>query len=335
MVVGKTATSITISELFEKYSELSILTTVFPEIRNVPCKINSPFRNDNNPSFSIYLDDNRHVRFKDFGDPDCKGSLLDLLCKKWDCSFSQVFDKILNVMQNKEGTDITLKPKHIRMLTRKESSELTKIQVTVRTWQQYDYDYWASYGIGKKWLRYAGIYPISHKIITKKDNETGKPHKYVFPAEKYAYAFTEYKEGKLSLKIYQPFSKRFKWCSCMDASVISLWTKVPEQGDRIIICSSLKDALCISCQLYIPAVAPQGEGYNISMSAANELKRRYKKVFISFDVDKAGIKGAKRLSEITGFPFVVPDLGTEKDFSDYFKSLENKEDFKKLETLFH
>lgn len=97
----------------------------------------------------------------------------------------------------------------------------------------------------------------------------------------------------------------------------------------------MKDALCISCQLHIPAIALQGEGYNLSETAANELKRRYKKVFICFDNDKPGIKDAKSLSKKTGFPFIVPDLGTEKDFSDYYKSLENKEDFKKLETLFH
>ena len=121
----------------------------------------------------------------------------------------------------------------------------------------------------------------------------------------------------------------------MDASVISLWTKVPEDGERIVICSSLKDALCLSCQLHIPAIAPQGEGYNLSNTAIKELKRRFKKVFICFDTDKAGIKDGKLLAQKTGFINVVPDLGKNKDLSDYYKSLENKEDFKQLETLFH
>ena len=336
MIVGKTSTSISIPELFEKYSEVRILTAVFPEITSIPCKICSPFRADNNPSFSIYLDNDKHIRFKDFGESETKGSLLDLLCKKWNCTFNQVFDKILEVMQKQEGSDVEFKMKQIKTLTRKESSELTKIQVKVRPWRDYDLEYWRSYGITKPWLIHAGVYPISHKIITKKDKETGKTSKYIFPSEKHAYCFTEYKEGNLSLKIYQPYNtKGFKWCSKMDASVISLWTKVPEYGDRIIICSSLKDALCISCQLHIPAIAPQGEGYNISETAVNELKRRYKKVFISFDVDDPGIQDAQKLSEKTGFPYIVPDLKGLKDYSDYYKSLENKEDFKQLETLFH
>ena len=337
MTVGKTHSSISIPELFEKYSEIQILLAVFPEVSNIPCRIHSPFRQDNNPSFSIYLDNDRHVKFKDFGDPDCRGGLLDLLCRYWNCTFNQVFDKVLTLMQDhcSEGFGPSVKMQRIKTLTRRESSELTKIEVKVRPWQKYDLEYWESYGIGRKWLKYAEIYPISHKIITKKDKETGSTRRYIFPAMKHAYCFVERKENNLSIKIYQPYSKDFKWCSRMDASVISLWTKVPEYGDRIIIASSMKDALCISANLHIPAIAPQGEGYSISATAVSELKRRYKKVFICYDTDKPGIEDAKKLSEQTGFPYVVPDLGTEKDYSDYFKSLENKEDFKKLETLFH
>lgn len=337
MIVGKTSFSISIPELFEKYSEVSILTTVFPEITSIPCKICSPFRVDNNPSFSIFLDNDKHIRYKDFGESETKGSLLDLLCKKWDCSFYQVFDKILEVMQKQEkNNDVTIKPKQVKLMTRKESSELTKIQVAVRPWRQYDLDYWQSYGITKPWLTHAGVYPISHKIITKKDKETGKTSKFIFPTDKLAYCFTEYKDGNLSLKIYQPYNTRgFKWCSKMDSSVISLWTKVPEYGDRIVICSSLKDALCLSANTHIPAIAPQGEGYSISETAANELRRRYKKVFICFDVDKPGLQDSLKLSEQTGFIRVVPDLKGEKDISDYFKSLENKADFKQLEKYFY
>ena len=336
MIVGKTSSSISIPELFEKYSEISILTTVFPEINSIPCKIHSPFRMDNNPSFSIYLDNNKHIRFKDFGESETKGSLLDLLCKYWNCTFNQVFGKILDVMQEKDSHTVNLKMKQIKTLTRREASELSKIEVKVRPWRDYDLEYWESYGITKPWLVHAGVYPISHKIITKKDKTTGKTSKYIFPSDKLAYCFTEYKDNNLSLKIYQPQNKKgYKWCSKMDASVISLWTKVPEYGDRIIICSSLKDALCISCQLHIPAIAPQGEGYGISQTATDELKRRYKKVFICYDVDAPGIEDAKKLSKQTGFPYIVPDLKGKKDFSDYYKSLENKEDFKQLETLFH
>ena len=332
MVVGKTSSSISKTEVFNKFSETEVLCTVFPEITEIPCLICSPLRTDSNPSFSIYMDNNNHIRFKDYGNTGIQGGLIDLLCKYWNCTFNQCIDKICTLMIKE--SDITIKPKQIRTFTRKESDTLSKLQVTIRPWRDYDYEYWKSYGITRRWLKYAEIYPISYKIITKKDSLTGK--KYVFPTDKYAYCFVERKEGKLQLKVYQPFNKNgFKWCSKMDASVIGLWTKIPEYGDRVIICSSLKDALVISCQLHIPTLCLQGEGYNISDTAIKELKRRYKKIFISFDTDEAGKMDGKKLAERTGFTNVVPDLGTEKDFSDYYRSLKDKEKFKQLQLLFN
>ena len=336
MLIGKTSSSVSLSELFEKYSEAQILSAVFPEINTLPCRINSPFRIDTNPSFGIYLDDNQHVRFKDFGDAEVKGGLFDLLCKYWNCSFTQAYHKILDIIQKFEGADMSFRPKQLKTFTRKESSELTRIQVVVRSWKDYDLEYWNSYGINKKWLQYAEIYPISYKVVIKKDSKNAKSKKYVFPADKLAYVYVERKDGRVQLKVYQPENtKGYKWCSSMDSSVISLWTKVPEKGDKIIIASSMKDALVLSAQLNIPAIAPQGEGYSISKTAQNELKERFDKVYICLDTDEPGKKYARKLAKETGFKNVVPDLGSEKDISDFYKSLENKEDFQKLKELFN
>ena len=333
MIVGKTSSSISRNEIFSKFSESQILSSVFPEITSLPCLMCSPLRQDKHPSFSIYMSNGGHIYYKDHATGE-RGGLLDLLCNYWNCTFNQVLDKLCTILIG--NGEITIKPKQIKTLTRKEADQLSKVQVVVRPWRDYDYEYWASYGVEKQWLKYAEIYPISHKIITKKDSETGKSVKHIFSSDKYAYCFVERKENNLQIKIYQPFNKKgFKWCSKMDGSVIGLWTKIPEYGDRVVICSSMKDALCLSCQCHIPTLYLQGEGYNISETACKELKRRYKKVFICFDTDAPGRKDAEKLSRETGFTNIVPDLGSEKDLSDYFKSLENKEDFKQLEKLFH
>ncbi len=321
------------AELLAQYPETDILAAAFPEITQLPYTMCSPFRKDVTPSFSIFTHNGR-VYFKDFGDSDMHGGLLSLLCMKWNCSFRQVVDHILLLMQGKDKGDIASKPKNFKVLTHKEHTALTEIAVAVRPWKDYDLEYWASYGITKQWLRYAEIYPISHKIVTKRVSKD-KKQKYIFAADKYAYVFVERKEGNLQLKIYQPYNtKGYKWCSKMDSSVVGLWTKIPEFGERVVICSSIKDALVLSCQCHIPTLCLQGEGYNMSQTAIKELKRRYQKVFICFDVDEAGKKDAEKLSKDTGFINVVPDLGHEKDLSDYYKSLEDKTKFKQLETLF-
>ena len=145
----------------------------------------------------------------------------------------------------------------------------------------------------------------------------------MFGADRYAYAYVEHKEGKVTLKIYQPFNKDgYKWSNKHDTSVISLWTKVPEYGEKICICSSLKDALCLWINTGIPALAIQGEGYKMSDTAISELKRRYKQVFILFDNDEAGLIDGEKLSASTGCTnIVLPKFEGGKDISDAFKIL--------------
>ena len=266
MVIGTTSSSISKTEVFSKFSETQILKAVFPEIREIPCLMRSPLRVDRKPSFSIYMTNGGHIAWKDHAESGERGGLMDLLCKYWGCTFNQALDKICQLPELKDN--IILKSKQIKTFTRKEASTNKKIEVKVRPWRDYDYEYWASYGIEKQWLKYAEIYPVAYKIVTKKDPDTGKVARHCFPADEYCYAYVE-------------------------------------------------------------------RNYNLSETAVNELKRRYKKVFICYDTDAPGLKDAEKLAEQTGFINIVPDLKGDKDISDYFKSLDNKEDFKKLETLFH
>lgn len=221
------------------------------------------------------------------------------------------------LITNKE---VTIKGRQLKTFTRKEKNLLTKIQVVVRPWHDYDYEYWESYGIGKKWLKYANVSPISYKIIVKE----GK--KYIFPADKYAYIFPEWKDSILSLKIYQPYNtKGFKWCSKMDSSVWSLWTKIPEKGDNLIIGSSVKDCLNIGCNLHIPAICMQGEGYMPKPQVIEELKSRYKKITVFYDNDfgkekNSGREDSIKLAEMYNLERVeIPEEYGAKDPSDLYK----------------
>jgi DNA primase len=103
--------------------------------------------------------------------------------------------------------------------------------------------------------------------------------------------------------------------------VLGLWAKMPPTGDAVCICSSVKDALCLMANIHIPCICLQGEGYPISDTAAKELKRRFKDVFICLDNDEAGLKDAFKLSESTGFiNVVIPSFDEGKDISDYYRA---------------
>lgn len=324
MAFGTGELSITLEDILAKTTEFEILNYYFM-VDELPIVINSPLREDNKPSFGLYTLDDKKVHYYDFSTKD-KGGLFDLLMKYWGESYKATLMRVWEDLPNFSNTNVklnnTIKKKTYQSL----KSRNIDLQCKVREWRDYDLDYWASYGISLEWLKYADIYPISHKIVIR-DNQ-----RYVFGADKYAYAYVERKEGKITLKIYQPFNKGgYKWSNRHDRSVISLWTKVPEFGDRICICSSMKDALCLWANTGIPSLAIQGEGYGMSDTAINELKRRYKHIYILLDNDEAGLLDAEKLAQTTGFTnIVLPQFNEGKDVSDLFKSLQDPNKFKNM-----
>lgn len=317
--------SISLEEILNKVSEANIAAK-YLDITEIPCVINSPLREDNRPSFGIYSFDGTKVRYIDYATGE-KGGLFDLLSKLWQVPYDKVLERIgqdFNVLKGLKTSIKATEGGYTKIEIKKKSHP--KIEVKIREWRKHDQMYWESYGITLDWLKYADVYPISHKFIVK-DNK-----RYTFGADKYAYAYIERKEGNISVKIYQPFNKNgFKWCTSTDSSVISLWTKVPPEGEKICICSSLKDALCLWSNTGIPAIATQGEGYSMSDTAINELKRRYKKVYVLFDCDEAGLIDGEKLSKQTGFNNVVlPKFEGGKDISDLYHSLQDKQKFKEI-----
>lgn len=312
--------SISLQDLYSKVSEFDIVRYYFG-VNEIPCVIPSPIRVDNSPSFGLYTLDGRKIYWKDLA-RKTSGGLWDLLGEYWNLDYKEVLDRVYKDLPNFITTAMPAKLPKVQ--TVRHYSSATELQCRVRNWGPHDIKYWESFGITLDWLKYADIYPISHKIVIKDDQ------KYTFPADKYAYAYVERKEGKVTLKIYQPYNKDFKWSNKHDSSVISLWTKVPEYGDNIIICSSMKDSLCVWSNVGIPCISTQGEGYSISATAVNELKRRYKQVFILLDNDKAGLEDSKKLANETGFTeLILPDYGA-KDCSDLYKLLQDKKQFREV-----
>ena len=310
-----------------KFNNLSVsegdLLHYYLGIDKIPCVIKSPLRTDNRPSFGLYSLDGIHIYYKDFATLE-EGNTFSLLSKLWCLPFDDTLKKIQkDIVQKSFITINTTSSSH--QITSLNNFTI-KLDVKIRDWRDYDIEYWESYGVTLKWLKWADVYPISHKIITKNGS------KYIFTADKYAYVFVERKEGNVTLKIYQPYNKNgYKWSSKHDRSVVSLWTKIPEYGDIVTICSSLKDALCLSCNTGIPALAIQAEGYTMSDTAIKELKRRYKKQYILLDNDEVGLRDGIKLANQTGFVnLVLPEFEGGKDISDMFKIL-GKEKF--LQTI--
>lgn len=326
MTVGKTSRSISSEDIFSKCTEADIAGTYFG-VSRIPCKMSSPLREDKHPSFGFYVTGTGHIGYKDYATGET-GNIISLLQQYWDCSYTDVLCRLYDDMIGDTGVEIVENRPPIERHSAKITYDKSDIQVHIREWKQYDLDYWGSYGISKTWLEYAKVYPISHTIITKTEDDTQIT--YSIPVDKYSYVYIEKKDDIVQFKIYRPFNTDgFKWFSRMDGSVVSLWTKLPEKGDVVCVCSSLKDALCLWANTGIPAIAVQGEGYSMSDTAIGVLKTRFKHLFVCFDNDEPGLADAVKFSERTGFTNVVlPPFEGGKDISDKFKSLSDKQQFK-------
>lgn len=324
MSFGHVRVSASLEDILNKTTEIDILSFYLGILR-IPCIIHSPLREDKKPSFGLYSLDGKKVYYTDFSTRE-KGSTFDLLSHMWNKSYKEVLEKIYEDIPKFKSNLSIKKYTPCTIECTKEHNSNSDLKCKIREWKDYDIEYWESYGISLKWLKYAEVYPISHKIIIK-DNK-----KYVFNADKYAYVYVEHKENKVTLKIYQPYNQLgYKWSNKHDSSVISLWTKVPKQGDFVCICSSLKDALCLWANTGIPSLAIQGEGYRISNTAVKELKKRFKKIYILLDNDEPGLKLSKKLAEETGFINVIlPEFKEGKDISDLYFTLQDKKEFKKI-----
>ena len=319
MAISKGKSSVSLDDILSKVTEADILSH-YLGVTEVPCIINSPLRQDRRPSFGLYSSDGIRIFYIDLATKD-SGGLFDLLGKMWNCGFKEVLSKINeDISKFCGGASIhSYTPCAVRSTS--SYNKDTDLQCKVRDWRDYDIEYWASYGITLEWLKYAEVYPISHKIVVKDG------HRYVFGADKYAYAYVEHKEGKVTLKIYQPFNKAgYKWSSNVDRSVWSLWTKIPKYGNNLILSSSVKDCLNIMCNLGIPSICLQGEGYLPKPQIMKELKSRYKNIIIFFDNDfnnpnNPGHNDAKRLSEEYNLKMIeIPKEYESKDPSDLYKN---------------
>lgn len=314
---------------YDRVSDFDILSYYFG-IKKIPTRINSPLREDKKPSFGLFTLDGENVRYTDFATGE-KGNMVKLMSLYWNVSYEDALSRIISEIGTKHMPTPIMK---ISKLRSTESGEKhVEIGVKTRDWQQYDLDYWESYGISLPWLKFGDVHPISHVILHHEDG------KMTFGAEKYAYAYIEHKDGIVSVKVYQPFSTIRKWMNNHDSSVWDLWSQLPENGDKLIITSSRKDALCIWENTGIPSLSLQAEGYIPKRHVVEQLKSRFNEVFVLYDNDFQSVENHGRIfgerisREFNIKMLLIPTEYQTKDTSDFCKKYGRKETNKLINKL--
>lgn len=303
--------------VLSEVSDIDLLARYFPKVTEIPMVISSPLRRDVHPSFRFYSPDGSRIRWYDYVTGE-SGGMIDLLQRVLNVGFNDLLAIIKEEIKPLRINNVRQSSKKIRITGTDTSCQ---IRSQMRKWEEYDFKYWESYGVPRRWLLKADIYPISHIFVI---SNTGYIRTVV--ADKYAYTFVERKDGVCSEKVYQPYNQfGMKWRSGHDSSVWDLWTKLPPRGERCIITSSRKDALCIWANSGIPSVSLQGEAIGVKPQVMEELKGRFNEVFVLYDNDLKGEQNygridGKRLAEKFGITQIeIPDMYMCKDISDLYK----------------
>jgi DNA primase len=120
----------------------------------------------------------------------------------------------------------------------------------------------------------------------------------------------------LIYKIYQPSQKNYKFIKVRPYTqgLDQLVYKKP----NLIICSSLKDAMCLrQFNFNVEVIAPDSENTMIKPYVINNLKNKFKKIITLFDNDQAGHTAINKY--LLHYNIHGTYLELEKDLSDAVK----------------
>ena len=302
---------LTLKILLEKISEYDIFKYYVGEFE-LGTAFNSPLREDNNPSFSIFNSD-KGLRFKDFGTGQ-RGDCIEFVCLKFKCKYlealniiSNDFDLGLHTMSFDGPTGNFIGVASGVNIPKKNKE--TSLRIKSRPWNdQEDKEYWSSYGIDCEVLNLFNVLPLSKFWI---NNYLFYTYNKDFPA--YAYKF---KEGLY--KIMCPYSD-YKWiCNTKNYHYQGI-EQIPASGDILIISKALKDVM-IWYKMGIPAIAPQSENSGIDEVLMKNLKKRFKTILVCMDNDIAGKEASRKLCEAYSLKSIdIPEEDGIKDLGDYTK----------------
>lgn len=267
-------------------------------------KIKSIFNpNERTPSFCIYVDKSiMQYKFKDFSTGK-SGNKVDLVKFILNLSFSEAMRRIVSDYNAFVKSSDYIEEKKFTPQARWEIDF-----INLRDWTTEDRDYWLQYRIGKSILDAYNVKPIDYYNLIKQESNEIKKLKI---GSKFCYGYFD-KNGEV-YKIYQPHSKKHKFFKAKQ--YLQGIDQLKYNQPYLVICSSLKDAMCLKGMGYnLEVIAPDSENTLIKPHIIQHLKKKYKKVISLFDNDEAGKHAIQKYTDVYGIHGIHPNLC--KDISD-------------------
>jgi len=294
---------ITMNSILEKVTDYDIFSKYIGDFK-IGYIYNSPLREDNNPSFGVFVSRKTgDLLYKDLASDDC-GNVFKFVKRLKNLKTYEETLKVISEDMNINGLKLMLSSENKQRLIKD-----TIINVVRKPLNLTDIKFWNSFGISKETLKTYNVSPISKFLINGIVKGT-----YEIESPLYCYkVFNKF-------KIYKPFgSKMIKWRGNLNALDIQGFEQLPEKGELLIITKSLKDVMVLS-EMGYDAIAPSSESTMIPEIVMNNLKRRFKRIILFYDRDRAGLEFARKLVKKFGLDFFfINKKYKTKDISDLVK----------------
>jgi hypothetical protein len=250
------------------------------------------------PSMKIFVSNGRYM-YKDFSTGN-GGNAINLVIQKKGISYPEAASLIV-----KDYTDYLQKYGGVNAFKLTPAVKFKLSHYEIRSWTKDDATFWSAFNIGSNMLEQYHIKPLASFTFEKEDGSVSYTK---IKSRVYGY----FREDGSLYKIYMPGTKK-KFMKLLD------YTQGLDQLDfknpYLVICSSLKDAMCLKSFRYnIDVIAPDSENVLLNPTTIDFFKRNYKSIGVLLDNDEAGIKAMKKYEECYGSKPI--HLTMAKDLSD-------------------
>ena len=309
-----------IKAIKELLTDYQILLFYQPELRYGKA-FKSPFREERNPSFGIYMGRDGITRFNDMSTGE-KGDSIDFVCKLYGLNTLEAINKIsqdFGLDLAPTADNITSIPITVsRIVTEVEPHEKLKITIQYRDWNELDKQYWEEHGLTLQEVYKSRTYPISAFRIGSGTTVLADPLAYCMD-------FYDDGDGIMMRKIYQPRNGDMKWRTNLTPLVVDGIKEIPKAGSKLIITKSRKDRLVLKHYGY-NAISTNSESTFIPDTLFEKLKTRFPTILLFFDSDIPGIKNANKLSALYGIHTIqIPEEMKVSDIAEFRKKYGEKE----------
>lgn len=282
----------------------------------------SRLRNDRNPTCGFYRNSKGELYLHDFATGDFY-NCISLVMALFNVDYYQALKVIANDFHLKEYPSLVKNSGIINTDVKKyEDKGMSKIQIEVKEFSEYELHYWRQFGISEDTLKKFRVFPC--KSVFLNDNLFS-----LLNPPQMAFGYYGGKlDGKELWRIYYPLNKErgIRFLTNWPAKKIQGFEMLPKKGNLLVITKSMKDCMLLH-EFGIPAIAPNSENVFISESVMDKLKQRFKIIVVLYDTDIAGISNMRKFKKT--FPELIytwiPRKYNAKDISDFYKYYGKKE----------